>query len=74
MATPKEIRDKLDVKAGDRVAFRDDGEGRIVVEAENVDLLALLYWLRRSCFRLGFVSVIPVAGLRLMLCRAIPLR
>jgi antitoxin PrlF len=38
---PKEIRDKLGVKPGDRVAFREDSEGRIVVEAETVDLLSL---------------------------------
>jgi antitoxin PrlF len=38
---PKEVREKLGVKPGDRVAFREDAEGRIVVEAETVDLLAL---------------------------------
>jgi antitoxin PrlF len=38
---PKEVRDKLGVKPGDRVAFREDAEGRIVVEAETVDLLSL---------------------------------
>ena len=38
---PKEVLDKLGVKAGDRVAFREDAEGRIVVEAETVDLLSL---------------------------------
>jgi AbrB family looped-hinge helix DNA binding protein len=38
---PKEIRDKLGVKPGDRVAFREDAEGRIVVEAETLDLLSL---------------------------------
>ena len=38
---PKEIRDKLGVKPGDRVAFREDAEGRIVVEAETLDLQSL---------------------------------
>jgi AbrB family looped-hinge helix DNA binding protein len=38
---PKEVREKLGVKPGDRVAFREDAEGRIVVEAETVDLLSL---------------------------------
>jgi AbrB family looped-hinge helix DNA binding protein len=38
---PKEVRAKLGVKPGDRVAFREDSEGRILVEAETVDLLAL---------------------------------
>lgn len=38
---PKEVRDKLGVKPGDRVAFREDGQGRFVVEAETVDLQSL---------------------------------
>jgi antitoxin PrlF len=38
---PKEVREKLGVKSGDRVAFREDSDGRIVVEAETVDLLSL---------------------------------
>ena len=38
---PKYIRDKLGLKAGDRVAFRELPDGTIVVEALNVDLLDL---------------------------------
>lgn len=38
---PKEIREALKVKAGDRVAFRRGGHGQIVVEAETVDLFSL---------------------------------
>jgi AbrB family looped-hinge helix DNA binding protein len=38
---PKEIRDALKVKPGDRAAFRDEGDGRIIVEAETVDLFSL---------------------------------
>lgn len=38
---PKEVRDKLGVQPGDRVAFREDADGRIVVEAETVDLFSL---------------------------------
>lgn len=36
---PKEVRDALGVKAGDRVAFRAGVDGRYVVEAETLDLL-----------------------------------
>jgi antitoxin PrlF len=38
---PKAIRDKLGVKPGDRVTFREQADGRIVVEAATVDLLSL---------------------------------
>lgn len=38
---PKEIRDQLGVKTGDRVAFRQGHGGTIVVEAEITDLLTL---------------------------------
>jgi antitoxin PrlF len=38
---PKLIRDRLKVKPGDRVAFRERADGSIVVEAETVDLLEL---------------------------------
>ena len=41
LTLPKEIRDKLGVKTGDRVAFREQPDGSIVVEAEIGDLLAL---------------------------------
>lgn len=41
LTLPKEIRDKLGVKTGDRVAFREQPDGSIVVEAETGDLLAL---------------------------------
>ncbi len=38
---PKAIRDRLGVKAGDRVAFRERDDGSIVVEADSVDLREL---------------------------------
>lgn len=38
---PKEIRARLGVRAGDRVAFRERDDGTIVVEAETVDLMEL---------------------------------
>lgn len=38
---PKAIRDKLGVKPGDRVTFREQADGRIVVEAATIDLLSL---------------------------------
>ena len=38
---PKKIRERLGVKPGDRVAFRERPDGSIVVEAETVDLMDL---------------------------------
>ncbi len=38
---PKPIRDRLHLKAGDRVAFHERADGSIVVEAETIDLLEL---------------------------------
>ncbi len=38
---PKAIRDKLGVKPGDRVTFREQADGKIVVESASVDLLSL---------------------------------
>jgi antitoxin PrlF len=38
---PKDIRDRLGVRTGDRVAFREIEDGSIVVEAETTDLLSL---------------------------------
>ena len=38
---PKPIRDKLGVKPGDRVAFREREDGTIVVEPETLSLLDL---------------------------------
>jgi antitoxin PrlF len=43
---PKPIRDRLRLKAGDRVAFHERADGSIVVEAETVDLLELRGTLR----------------------------
>jgi AbrB family looped-hinge helix DNA binding protein len=39
---PKEIRDRLRVRPGDRVTFRERPDGTIVVEAQTVDLLSLV--------------------------------
>lgn len=38
---PKEIRDRLGLRPGDRVRFRETADGAIVVEAETTDLLDL---------------------------------
>ena len=38
---PKAIRDLLGVKAGDRVVFVRQPDGRVVVEAETVDVRSL---------------------------------
>jgi len=38
---PKEIREAMGIEPGDRVVFRMDASGRVVVEPETVDLLEL---------------------------------
>ena len=38
---PKAVRQVLGVQAGDRLAFRIGGDGKITVEAENTDVRAL---------------------------------
>ncbi len=38
---PKPIRDALELEPGDRVAFRFDDEGRVILEPETLDLLQL---------------------------------
>jgi len=38
---PKDIRDALGVKAGDRVLFLQRPDGRVVVEAETIDARSL---------------------------------
>jgi antitoxin PrlF len=38
---PKEIRERLGLATGDRVAFREHPDGSIVMEAETVELLSL---------------------------------
>jgi AbrB family looped-hinge helix DNA binding protein len=38
---PKPIRELLGVKQGDRVAFRVSPDGKVLVEADSVDLLQL---------------------------------
>jgi AbrB family looped-hinge helix DNA binding protein len=38
---PKPIRAVLELEPGDRVAFRVDEEGRVILEAETVDLMSL---------------------------------
>jgi AbrB family looped-hinge helix DNA binding protein len=38
---PKRIRQRLGVKPGDRVSFRERPDGSVVVEADTVDLLSL---------------------------------
>ncbi len=38
---PKEIRERLGLRTGDRVRFRETGEGTIVVEGVTAELLDL---------------------------------
>ena len=38
---PKEIRERLGVRTGDRVRFREAPDGSVVVEPENADLMDL---------------------------------
>jgi AbrB family looped-hinge helix DNA binding protein len=38
---PKEIRTALELEAGDRVAFRVESDGRVVLEPETLDLMSL---------------------------------
>ena len=38
---PKEIRDRLGVRPGDRVRFRETADGTVVVEPETTDLMDL---------------------------------
>lgn len=38
---PKEIRDQMGLEPGDRVVFRTDASGRVVVEPATVNLLDL---------------------------------
>ncbi len=44
---PKEIRNLLHLKAGDRVDFRVDDEGRVIMEPATVDISELKGCLRR---------------------------
>jgi len=41
ITVPKEVRDALGVRPGDRLAFRARDDGSFVVEAETVDLMTL---------------------------------
>jgi AbrB family looped-hinge helix DNA binding protein len=43
---PKPIRDRLGLRAGDRVSFREREDGTIVLEAERRDALALFGMLK----------------------------
>ncbi len=38
---PKEVREALGLRTGDRLAFRLQQDGTVVVEAETVDLMSL---------------------------------
>jgi len=38
---PKSVRDELNLRVGDRVAFRVLEDGTVVVEPETIDLLSL---------------------------------
>jgi len=38
---PKPIREALELEPGDRVAFRLDDEGRVILEPETLDLMGL---------------------------------
>jgi len=37
---PKRVRDRLEVRAGDRLRFRFDGSGHLILDAERQDPLA----------------------------------
>jgi AbrB family looped-hinge helix DNA binding protein len=41
ITVPKRIRERLGVRPGDRIVFRERDDGSVVVEAETVDLLGL---------------------------------
>ncbi len=43
---PKQVRERLGVKPGDRVTFRERPDGSVVVEAETIDLLDLFGMLK----------------------------
>lgn len=45
---PKPIREALELEPGDRVAFRLDDEGRVVIEPETLDLMELFGALKPS--------------------------
>ena len=45
---PKPIREALELEPGDRVAFRVDDEGRVVIEPETLDLMELFGTLKPS--------------------------
>jgi AbrB family looped-hinge helix DNA binding protein len=38
---PRPIREALELEPGDRVAFRVDEEGRVILEPETLDLMEL---------------------------------
>jgi antitoxin PrlF len=38
---PKEVRDRMGLKPGDRIEFVEDGSGRFVLEAINTDFRSL---------------------------------
>jgi AbrB family looped-hinge helix DNA binding protein len=50
---PKETRDDLGVRTGDRVRFWRDVGGRVIVEAETVDVRTLRGMLRGGSTRLS---------------------
>jgi len=41
LTLPKPIRERLGVRAGDRVVFRETADGVVVVEPDTVDLRSL---------------------------------
>ena len=45
---PKEIRDNLHLRTGDRVEFQSDSQGRVFLRACNQDFRALKGILRRT--------------------------
>jgi AbrB family looped-hinge helix DNA binding protein len=38
---PKAVRERLNIEPGDRLVFREQPDGSIVIEAETADVLAL---------------------------------
>ena len=59
---PKEVREALGLRTGDRLAFRLHDDGSVAVEAEKVSLNALRGAVRRKQLRVMLGASIPFWG------------